>query len=72
MRWLHATGVCRASLAVLDDVAAQGQLDALSWLSERGAGASEGAVDRAAEAGHAEVVEYLLKTRIEVACCMRR
>lgn len=66
MQWLHATDLCPASVAVLNDVAGQGQLDAVIWLSTRGAGASEAAVDRAAEAGHADVVEYLLKNRQEV------
>lgn len=68
VQWLHDSGVCPASLAILDDVAAEGRLDAVVWLSERGAGASEAAVDRAAEAGHADVVDYLLKNRQEVGC----
>ncbi|CAN0229143.1 unnamed protein product [Ectocarpus sp. 6 AP-2014] len=57
VRWLHASGICRASLANLDEVAREGQLRALIWLSERGAGASTSAVDRAAEAGHLGTVE---------------
>lgn len=69
MQWLHDSGVCPASLAILDDAAAEGHLDAVVWLSERGAGASEAAVDRAAEAGHAGVVDYLLKNRQEVVGC---
>lgn len=68
VQWLHESGVCPASLAILDDVAAGGKLDTVVWLSERGAGASEAAVDRAAEAGHADVVDYLLKNRQEVGC----
>ena len=66
VQWLHDSGVCPASLAVLDDVAAGGQLDALVWLHEHGAGAGETAVNRAAEGGHADVVAYLLKSRQEV------
>ena len=67
VKWLHDTGLSRASLAVLDNVAAQGRLDAVVWLNERGAGATEAAVDRAAEAGYADVVAYLLQHRQEVA-----
>lgn len=66
VQWLHNTDLCRASLAVLDDVACQGQLNAVIWLSERGAAASEAAVNCAADSGHVDVVEYLLRNRQEV------
>ncbi|CAN0524430.1 unnamed protein product [Ectocarpus sp. 12 AP-2014] len=66
VHWLHASGICRASLANLDEVAREGQLRALIWLSERGARASTSAVDRAAEAGRLGTVEYLLQHRREV------
>lgn len=64
--WLDASGLCRASLANLDEVAGQGQLRAIIWLSDRGSRASTLAVDRAAIAGHADVVDYLLRNRHEV------
>lgn len=66
VRWLDASGLCRSSLANLDEVAGQGQLRAIILLSDRGARASTVAVDRAASAGHADVVEYLLRNRHEV------
>lgn len=66
IQWLDASGLCRASLANLDEVVGQGQLHAVIWLSDRGARASSVAVDRAASAGHVDVVDYLLKNRREV------
>lgn len=66
VKWLHTTGLCKASLAMLDDVAGKGRLDAVIWLHERGARASERAVDLAAEAGHLEVVKFLMEHREEV------
>ncbi|CAM9167820.1 unnamed protein product [Scytosiphon promiscuus] len=68
VRWLHTSAHCSASLADLDEVARQGRkgyLPAMIWLSERGARASTAAVDRAAEAGHRAVVEFLLTNREE-------
>lgn len=66
VKWLHETGLCRASFATLDDAAALGRLEAVVWLNEHGGRATEAAVERAAEAGYADVVSYLLKNRQEV------
>lgn len=71
MKWLHETDLCRASFATLDDAAALGRLEAVVWLSEHGGRATEAAVDRAAEAGNADVVSYLLKNRQEVSSSPR-